>query len=106
MLESRYEIVEATLPAIITVVPQINTPREPTVRMQMMAEDAEVTSWDNREMNLPEESVGLKGSPTQVRKIFSPMMPESEILGDGIADPEGTARLLVDALIEEDILSI
>ena len=106
MLESRYEIVEANLPALITVVPQINTPREPTVRMQMMAEDAEVTSWDNSEMNLPEESVGLKGSPTQVRKIFSPMMPESEILGDGITDPEGAARLLVDTLIEEDILSI
>ena len=106
MLEGRYEIVEATLPAMITVVPQINEPREPTVRMQMMAEDAELTSWDNSVMNLPEESVGLKGSPTQVRKVFLPMMPESEILGDGISDPEGAARLLIDALIEEDILSL
>ena len=106
MLEGRYEIVEATLPALITVVPQINLPREPTVRMQMMAEDAEVTLWDNKLMELPEESIGLKGSPTQVRKIFSPIMPESEILGDGISDPEGAARLLIDTLIEEDILSL
>ena len=105
MLEGRYEIVEATLPALIAVVPQINRPREPTVRMQMMAEDAEVTLWDNKVMNLPAESIGLKGSPTQVRRVFSPMMPESEVLGDGISDPEGSARLLIDTLIEEDILS-
>ena len=105
MLEGWYEIVKATLPAMITVVPQINSPREPTVRMQMMAEDAEVTLWDNKVMKLPEESIGLKGSPTQVRKIFSQIMPESEILGDGISDPDGAARLLVDTLIEEDILS-
>ena len=106
MLEGWYEIVEATLPALITVVPQINRPREPNVRMQMMAEDAEVTLWDNKVMKLPEESIGLKGSPTQVRKVFSQIMPESEILGDGISDPEGAARLLIDTLIEEDILSL
>jgi len=106
MLEGRYEIVEATMPALITVVPQINRPREPTVRMQMMAEDAEVTLWNNEVMKLPEESIGLKGSPTQVRKVFSQIMPESEILGDGISDPEGAARLLIDTLIEGDILSL
>ncbi len=106
MLEGRYEIVEATLPALITVVPQINTPREPTVRMQMMAEDAEVTLWDNEVMKLPKESIGVKGSPTRVRKIFSQIMPESEILGDGIYDPEGAAHLLIDTLTEEDILSL
>ncbi|HEY92046.1 MAG TPA: electron transfer flavoprotein subunit beta/FixA family protein [Dehalococcoidia bacterium] len=105
MLEGRHEMVEATMPALITVVPQINTPREPTVRMQMMAEDAEVELWDNEAMQLPEENVGAKGALTQVRKIFSQIMPESEILGDGIYDPDGAARLLVDALIEEDILS-
>lgn len=106
MLEGWYEIVEATLPAVITVVPQINSPREPTVRMQMMAEGAEVTIWDNTVMKLPEESIGLKGSPTRVRKVFSQIMPESEILGEGIDDPEGAARLLVDTLIEKDILSL
>jgi len=106
MLERGYEIVEATMPALISVVPQINVPREPTVRMQMMAEDAEVTLWDNTVINLPGEGLGLKGSPTQIRRVFSPIMPESEILGDGIYDPEGAARLLVDTLIEEDVLSL
>lgn len=106
MLEGRYEIVEATLPALITVVPQTNVPREPTVRMQMMAEDAEVTLWDNEVIKLAVGSIGLKGSSTQVRRVFSQIMPESEILGDGIADPEGAARMLVDTLTEEGLLSL
>ncbi len=106
MLEGRDEIIEATLPSVITVVPQINQPREPTVSMQMMAEGAEVTLWDNKVMKLPEESVGLKGSLTRVRKIFVPIMPEAEILGDGISDPEGAACLLIDDLIEKDIVSL
>ena len=106
MLEGRHEIVEATLPALISVVPQINVPREPTVRMQMMAEDAEVEVWDNQVMQLAEENLGLKGSATQVRRIFSQIMPESEILGDGVSDPAGAARMLVDALTEEGLLSL
>jgi electron transfer flavoprotein beta subunit len=106
MLEGRYEIVEANLPALITVVPQINHPREPTVRMQMMAEKASVATWNNGVMKLPEEDTGLKGSKTKVRKVFSQMTPESEIIGDGISDPEGAARSLVDTLIENNILSI
>jgi len=106
MLEGCYEIVEAKLPALVTVVPQINHPREPTVRMQMMAERAEITLWNNSVMKLAEESTGLKGSPTKVHKVFSQITPESEILGDGISDPDGAARLLVDTLIENDILSL
>ena len=101
-----YETIEATLPAMITVVPQINRPREPAVRMQMMADRAQVTRWDNAVLQLAVEGIGLKGSPTQVRKIFSQTRPESEILGDGISDPEGAARSLIDTLMENDIFSV
>lgn len=105
-LEGRQEIVEAPLPALITVVREINQPRYPTVPMRLMAEDAEVTLWDNSVMNLGKETVGLEGSATQVRKIFSPERAKGEILGDGINNPEEAARLLVDGLIERDILSL
>jgi len=82
-LEGRHEIVEAPLPAVLTVVREINQPRYPTVPMRLMAEDAPVTLWDNNEMSLAEEGIGLKGSATQVRKIFSPERAKGEILGDG-----------------------
>lgn len=105
-LEGRHEIVEAPLPALITVVREINRPRYPTVPMRLMSEDAEVTLWDNKIMQLPEEAIGLKGSPTQVSKIFSPERTKGEILGDGVNNPEGAARLLIDTLLQKDIISL
>ena len=105
-LEGRHEIVEAPLTALITVVREINLPRYPTVPMRLMAEDATVTLWDNNEMKLDGETIGLKGSPTQVRKIFSPERAKGEIVGDGATNPEEAANLLIDKLIEKDIISL
>ncbi len=104
-LEGRHEIVEAPMPALITVVREINQPRYPTVPMRLMAEDTEVALWNNKVMNLPKECIGLEGSATQVRKIFSPERAKGQILGDGINAPEEAANLLMDNLVEKDILS-
>ncbi len=105
-LEGRHEIVEAPLPAMITVVREINQPRYPTVPMRLMAEDTEVVLWDNKVMKLAEETIGLKGSATQVRKIFSPERAKGEILGDGLNEPEEAAKLLIENLLQKDIISI
>jgi electron transfer flavoprotein beta subunit len=105
-LEGRHEIVESSLPAVITVVREINHPRYPTVPMRLMAEDAEVELWNNKVMALDENTIGLKGSATQVRKIFSPERAKGEIMGDGVNDPEGAASLLIDKLIEKDIVCL
>ena len=103
-LEGRHEIVEAALPAMISVVREINWLRYPTVPMRLMAEDAQVTLWNNKEMKLDEGAIGLKGSATQVRRIFSPERAKGEIVGDGTSNPEETVRLLLDKIIEKDIL--
>ena len=105
-LEGRHEIVEAPLPAMITVVREINQPRYPTVPMRLMAEDAEVTLWDNKVMQLAQETIGLKGSATQVSKIFSPERTKGEIVGDGLNEPEEAAHLLIGKLLEKDIISL
>jgi len=105
-LEGRHELVEAPLPVMIAVVREINKPRYPAVPMRLMAESTTVTLWDNKEMELSEETIGLKGSPTQVRKIFSPERAKGEILGDGANKPEEAAHLLLDRLIEKDILNL
>ena len=104
-LEGRHEIIEAPLPALITVVREINRPRYPTVPMRLIAEEAPVDLWDNKVMNLNEETVGLKGSATQVRRIFSPERAKGEIVGDGVNAPEEAARLLIDTLLNKDIIS-
>jgi len=103
-LEGRHEIVEAPLPAMVAVLREINRPRYPTVPMRLISQDAPVNLWDNKEMKLDEITIGLKGSPTQVRKIFSPERAKGEIIGDGVNNPEEAACLLLDKLIEKDIV--
>ncbi len=105
-LEERREVVEAPLPAMIAVVREINLLRYPTVPMKLIAEEAEVTLWDNKVMGLKADTVGLKGSATWVRKIFSPERVRGEILGYGVNDPKGAANLLVDKLLEKGFMCL
>jgi len=105
-LEGRYEIVEARLPAMITVVRELNRPRYPTVPMRIKAAREEVRVWDNGVLQLDPNTIGLKGSPTWVSRIFSPERSQGEMLGNGLQDPAGTARLLVERLVARDMLAL
>ncbi len=106
-LEDRHEVVEAPLPALLTVVREINTPRYPSVPRRLMAEEAKVTLWNNNEIKLPLETIGLKGSATRVRRISSP--PErtkGEMLGGKNSTAEEVARLLLDKLVANGIINL
>jgi len=104
-LEGRYEIVEARLPAMITVVREINQPRYPTVPMRMQAVKSPITVWNNEDLKLDTNTIGLKGSPTWVSKIFSPERDKGEILGDGLCDPVGSTQMLMERLLANDLLT-
>jgi electron transfer flavoprotein beta subunit len=105
-LEGRHEIVEAPLPAMLTVVRELNRPRYPKVQMRLVAAEAVVEVWNNQTLRLDEQKIGLKGSPTWVSKIFSPERVKGEILGNGYADPDGTAALLIEKLMAKDMLPL
>jgi electron transfer flavoprotein beta subunit len=84
MMEEGYEVVEMSLPALITVVKEINEPRLPSLKGMMRAKKAEITIWTAQDLNADPANIGLTGSPTQVVKIFSPpQRPGGEmILGE------------------------
>jgi electron transfer flavoprotein beta subunit len=105
-LEGRQEIMEASLPALITVVREINRPRYPTVPRRLVAQAADVVIWDNGVMQLPRDAIGLQGSATRVAKMFSPERSKGEVLSDGMKSPEEAARMLVDRLLQKGILSL
>ena len=105
-LEGRYEIVESPLPAMLSILRRANRPRYPIVPRRLMSQDAPVELWNNKVMGLKEDTIGLKGSATQVRKIFSPQRTKGEILGDGVNKPEETAKLLIDKLTEKNIICL
>ncbi len=105
-LEGRHERVQSPLPALLTVVRELNRPRYPTVPMRLAAAEASVEVWNNEVLQLDVQTIGLKGSPTWVSKIFSPQRDKGEIVGDGYADAEGTVALLLGKLMEKDLLPL
>jgi electron transfer flavoprotein beta subunit len=105
-LEGRHEQVEAPLPVLLTVVRELNRPRYPTVPMRLQSQDAVVETWDNKVLELDANTIGLKGSPTWVTRIFSPERAQGEIVGDGAHDPEGAAELLIKKMLDKDLLAL
>lgn len=105
-LEGRKEVLRAPLPAMIAVVREINRPRYPAVGPRLEAEDAEVEVWSNAELGLPEDHLGLKGSPTNVKRIFAPQRAAGEILGGEDQDPDVVVQELIRKLIERDLLVV
>ncbi|QDR81833.1 electron transfer flavoprotein subunit beta/FixA family protein [Sporomusa termitida] len=71
--EEGYEIIEVKLPVLVSVIKSLHyEPRYPTVRGTMKANRTEITVWTAADLDVEEQRLGLKGSPTQVRKIFTP----------------------------------
>jgi electron transfer flavoprotein beta subunit len=85
-IEEGHEILEAALPAIITVAKDINVPRLPSLRGIMKSKSHKITTWTNADLALDPNSVGLAGSSTQVMKVFFPQrVSKAEILTGDIA---------------------
>ncbi len=72
MLEDGVDVLEMSLPALITVVKEINTPRLPTLKGMIAAKKKQILRWSKESINAEEDKIGLTGSPTQVVKIFYP----------------------------------
>ena len=100
MLEEGFEIIETPLPALLTVVKEINEPRLPSLKGMMRAKSAKITVWTQKDLNLDPQNIGLCGSPTQVVKIFT---PPQRIGGQIIAGeiPEIAEKLV--SLIKDEI---
>jgi electron transfer flavoprotein beta subunit len=90
MLEEGYEIIETPLPALLTVVKEINEPRIPSLRGLMRAKSAKIITLTQKELNFDPQQIGLCGSPTQVIKIFTPTPRQGgQILKGEVPDVAG-----------------
>ncbi|MDP3112890.1 MAG: electron transfer flavoprotein subunit beta/FixA family protein [Thermodesulfovibrionales bacterium] len=72
LMDEGYDIVESTLPVLLTVVKELNTPRLPSLKGKMAAKKAEIKKFGHQDIGVNEKDTGLKGSPTQVKNIFAP----------------------------------
>lgn len=91
-----YDIVTCQLPALITVVKDINEPRMMNIKGMMASKKAIVPIWSNEDLNIEPSLCGLQGSPTQLVKTYKPSYErKNQILG---GDVEEQVRELADLL--------
>ena len=102
LIEQGYERVEVRLPALITVVKEINEPRTPSLRGKMNAKKAVIAVWKADDIGAPAEKIGLMGSPTQVVKIMTP--PRREGGAKWAGEPEELAEKIAGVLREMEIV--
>lgn len=102
LMENGHQEVEVTLPALLTAVKELNSPRYPSVKGIFGAYKKDITKLSIKDLNIDAEEVGLKGSPTQVLKSFTPEVKRSTCIIEGSGQ---TAVIsLLDKLREKKVL--
>jgi len=96
MMEEGYEVIESSLPCLITVVKEINEPRLPSLKGKMKAKKFTPQKLTSQDLDLDPDKIGLKGSPTQVVKIFAPPVRSGGVMLEGSS--EDIAQKLADEL--------
>ncbi len=87
VLEDSFEVVETSLPCLVTVTKDINEPRYPSLRGLLKAKKEEIPIWGCHNLSVERKRVGADGSPTQVIKVFTPQPPgKGEILSGEISE--------------------
>jgi electron transfer flavoprotein beta subunit len=72
MMDDGYDEVEVDLPALITVVKEINEPRIPSLKGKMKSKKVEIPVLSAADIGAEPDCIGLPGSPTQVQRVFTP----------------------------------
>ncbi len=102
MVEDGYEVMETPLPAVLTVVKEINVPRLPSLRGLSKAKNAVIPVWTAQELDVDKNMVGLSGSATRVIEIFFPQRIRRGEIFQG--ELESQVSSLVDKLREAKIV--
>jgi len=94
-------VVKARLPAVVTVVEEINELEYAPLPEMIRAARYDAEMWTSADLDVEEQFLGLNGSPTTVAEIFPPPQPEAgEIIAGGRDDPAAAVQELVDKLMQ------
>ena len=104
--ESGRQVVQAQLPALITVEKELNDLRYASLPNMMKAAAYEPEVWDVKSLPFDIKQMGLKGSPTSVSRIFAPPGRSGGEIMDGTKDPAGTAASVVQKIFQQNIIVI
>jgi len=94
--EEGYDVVESTLPTVLSVVKEINEPRLPSLKRKMRAKKSPITEWSNAELGgIIAELAGGEPNLKSLKVSPPPHRPKGEIL---TGSPEEVSEKLVSKL--------
>ena len=99
-LEEQIETVEARLPAVITVVKDINEPRYPSLLRIKRVAKIDIPVWGSADLGL--DAAALAPAVQITARVPPPPRPSGEII-EG-ADAAEKVRKLVDKLLESQVI--
>jgi electron transfer flavoprotein beta subunit len=101
--EDRYDVIKAKLPILITALAELNQPRYMTPGGIFDAyREKEVTVWTLKDLDVNLDHIGLKGSPTKVKKSFTKGAKQAGKVYN--VDPLESAEIIVNKMKEKFIL--
>lgn len=102
-MEDGHEVIECQLPAVLTAVKELNVPRYPTVNGIVEAfRLKKPLVWNAEQIGADPEKIGLKGSPTQVKRTFTPPVKGAGRTLTG--NPKDMVQTLVQELRNQHVL--
>ncbi len=88
LMDDGYDLLEVPLPALFTVVKEINEPRIPSLKGKMKAKKVDIAKMTAADIEADPEQLGLKGSTTQVVRVFSPELKGERAMLAGTPDEQ------------------
>jgi len=103
ILPDASEMVEAPLPALVTVSNELGEPRYPQLRQIMAAARKEVSVWSTSDIGLDASKVGPGGSLLNVERLYVPVRESQCEFVEG-ETPEEVAQKLAQKLREAKLI--
>lgn len=125
-IEGGYEVVKATLPILLTITKEANTPRPPSAKKvlaykyavtpaeirdydeeylksaEIEASNVIIKLWDYQEIGAAEAQIGFAGSPTKVKQIESVVLEAGAL--QQIENTKAGLETLIKELMHEHII--
>lgn len=101
--EDGYQVIKANMPLLITTLKEMNSPRYMRVgRIYDAFNEDSIETWNLKDIEVDNERIGLKGSPTKVKKSFTKGIKSKGKVYE--VDEKQGASIIVNSLKEKFIL--
>ena len=93
-LEDGYEVIEIPVPCMLTAIKELNTPRYMTIS-GIFDKNKDIKTWNAADIEVDLSTVGLKASPTNVFRSFTPKPKGKGMMLDGDSEKDLAKNLLI-----------